>query len=118
MFVNDPSPDHRSEASRHSPTPERTIGSLFDWLFRNRQTGQITVAQFPNAALWVFIVTVVLRWVVPTGTGIRTAIDGIGIAALAWWSLDELLRGVNPWRLLLGLAGCVLVSAGLVSSLR
>jgi hypothetical protein len=94
------------------------IRSLFDWLFRNRQTGEITVAQFPNAELWVFIVTVVLRWVVPTGTALRTVVDGVGVAALAWWALDELLRGVNPWRRLLGLAGCVVVCAGLVSLLR
>jgi hypothetical protein len=92
--------------------------SLFDWWFRNRETGQITVAQFPNAALWVFIVTVVVRWLVPTGGATRTAIDGIGIAALAWWALDELLRGVNPWRRLLGLGGCVAVGAGLASVLR
>jgi hypothetical protein len=29
------------------------MGSLFRWLFRNRQTGGITVAQFPNTALWI-----------------------------------------------------------------
>jgi hypothetical protein len=93
------------------------ISSLFGWLFRNRETGRITVAQFPNVALWVFIVTVVLRWVVPAGTGTRTAVDAVGVAALTWWALDELFRGVNPWRRLLGLAGCVAAGAGLATLL-
>ncbi len=87
-------------------------------MFRNRRTGQITIAQFPNVALWVFIVTVVLRRVVPDGGALRSALDGIGVAALAWWALDELFRGVNPWRRLLGLAGCIAVGVGLAASVR
>ncbi len=92
--------------------------SLFGWLFRNRHTGQITVAQFPNVALWIFIVTVVLRRFVSPGTSLRTVIDGIGIAALAWWALDEVVRGVNPWRRLLGVGGCVFAALGLAALLR
>jgi hypothetical protein len=91
--------------------------SVFDWLFRSRQTGRITVAQFPNLALWVFLLMVGLRRVVTNGTAPRTAIDWIAVAALAWWSLDELLRGVNPWRRFLGLCGCGLAGATLVSLL-
>ena len=26
----------------------------FNWFFRNRETGEITVAQFPNVPLWIF----------------------------------------------------------------
>lgn len=78
----DPAPDAapgpKPATSRHAWSPYRRTGSLFDWLFRNRQTGQITVAQFPNVPLWIFFVTVVLRWVVSTGTAARTAIDWIG----------------------------------------
>ena len=92
------------------------IRSLFDWLFRNRQTNEITIAQFPNVALWTFFVTVVLRWITPEG-GLRTAISWIGIAALLWWAVDEVLRGVNPWRRLLGLGGCVFAVVGVVSLL-
>lgn len=87
---------------------------MFDWLFRNRQTGQITIAQFPNVALWLFFATVALRWVVPNGSGARWAVDGVGAAALAWWAIDELVRGVNPWRRLLGLGGCLVVLATLI----
>jgi hypothetical protein len=92
------------------------IGSPFDWLFRNRQTNEITIAQFPNVALWIFFVTVVLRWVVPEG-GLRNVISWIGVAALLWWAVDEVLRGVNPWRRLLGLGGCVFVVVRVVSLL-
>ena len=101
---------------RHPP-PARTASALFEWLFRNRETGQITIAQFPNVALWIFIVTVVLRRVL-ADAAIRTAVGAIGVAALAWWALDELFRGVNPWRRLLGLFGCVLAGAGLERLLR
>jgi hypothetical protein len=48
---------------------------LINWSFRNRQTGQITVAQYPNVLLWIFLLTVMLRWVVPTGTAACTALD-------------------------------------------
>jgi hypothetical protein len=83
----------------------RRTGSLFAWLFRDRHTGRNTVAQFPNVSLSIFFVTVVLRWVLPTGTATSTAIGWISVVALAWWSLDEVFRGVNPWRRLLGLSG-------------
>ena len=92
------------------------IRSPFNWLFRNRQTNEITIAQFPNVALWTFLVTVVLRWVVPEGA-VRTGISWIGVVALSWWAVDELLRGVNPWRRLLGLGGCVFAVVRVVSLL-
>jgi len=92
------------------------IRSPFDWLFRNRQTNEITIAQFPNVALWTFLVTVVLRWFVPAGA-VRTGISWIGVVALSWWAVDELLRGVNPWRRLLGLGGCVFAVVRVLSLL-
>lgn len=88
-------------------------GSWFDWLFRNRHTGQITIAQLPNLPLWIFLATVVLRRLV-SGTA-DTTVRWIGVAALAWWALDEVIRGVNPWRRLLGVGGCAAAAAGLVA---
>jgi hypothetical protein len=79
------------------------------WMFRNRHTDQITVAQFPNVALTVFLVSEVVDRVGSTGRGFHQTIAWIGAAALAWWAVDEVVRGVNPWRRLLGLAGCALV---------
>ena len=89
----------------------------FDWLFRDRRTGRITIAQLPNLALWIFFATAVLRRLVSGDGGLRTAIGYVGVAALGWWAVDELVRGVNPWRRLLGLGGCVLTVGGLVSLL-
>jgi hypothetical protein len=122
----DPAPDSPSESgldpkpATPSPawSPDRRTGSWFDWFFRDRQTRHITVAQFPNIPLWIVFATVVLRWVVPTATAARSAIDWTGLAALSWWALDEVLRGVNPWRRLLGLGGCAFAAAGLASLLR
>ena len=92
--------------------------SWFDWMFRDRRTGRVTIVQFPNAALWIFFVTVALRRVVSRDGGLRTAIGYAGVAALAWWAVDEVIRGVNPWRRLLGLGGCALAVTALVSLVR
>jgi hypothetical protein len=96
-------------ASSPAGSPRWRSRVLFDWMFRSRQTGKVTAAQLPNLALWIFLVTVVLRRVVPAGTWVRSALDWSAAVALAWWALDEVLRGVNPWRRLLGLAGCAAV---------
>jgi hypothetical protein len=72
------------------------------WLFVNRTTGAITVAQWPNAALWTFIVGSVVHrfgfrhgW---TGGAVRV----VTVVALCVWAVDEMARGVNPFRRLLG----------------
>jgi hypothetical protein len=84
-----------------------------DWLFRNRQTGEITIAQAPNAALIVFLVALVVHRLFNIGGGAGTGLTIISTGALAIWAADELLRGVNPFRRMLG--GAVL--AGIVASL-
>jgi hypothetical protein len=104
------------EGERNDGRQRAPILRAFDWLFRNRRTGRITIAQFPDLALTIFLVTVVLRWFVTSGTA-HTALGWIGVAALAWWAVDEVLRGVNPWRRLLGLGGLAFAVAGLVSLL-
>jgi hypothetical protein len=86
-----------------------------DWLFRDRRTGQVVIAQFPNLPLWIFLATVVVRRVVPEDSRAFTVFRALALAALAWWALDEVVRGVNPWRRLLGLAGCAVVIAGLLA---
>ena len=84
---------------------------MIDWLFRNRHTGRITIVQAPNLALWLFIAAAALRSIFDPSGGLRTALDVVATAALVWWAVDEVARGVNPWRRLLGgavLAGQVL----------
>jgi hypothetical protein len=103
------------DADRPQPSTGGGASAVVDWWFRDRRTGRIVVAQFPNLALWIFLATVVLRWVVPEDSGAFTALRGVALAALAWWAIDEVVRGVNPWRRLLGLAGCAIVIVGLVT---
>ena len=80
---------------------------MIDWLFRDRATGKLTIIQVPNIPLVIFFVVLVLRAVLdPSGT-LRTVLTVIGTAALFVWAIDEIVRGVNPWRRALG--GGVLV---------
>lgn len=74
----------------------------FEWFFRNRHTGAITIAQFPNLPLWLFLAASVLRRVAQPRGAAGTAVSVGATAALAWWAVDEVLRGVNPFRRLLG----------------
>lgn len=75
------------------------------------------VAQFPNIALLLWAATIVLRRFVETGAPARALLEWAGLVALGWWSVDELVRGVNPWRRSLGLIGCIGVVAGIVSGI-
>jgi hypothetical protein len=77
---------------------------LLNWLFRNRRTGAITIVQFPNLALAIFMAASVARAVThPNGAG-RTALTVIASFGLIWWAVDEMARGVNPWRRFFGAA--------------
>jgi hypothetical protein len=78
------------------------VRSGIDWLFRDRTTGRITIAQFPNAALGVFLLATLLRFLFGPGGRAGPALDVLAAGALIWWAVDELVRGVNPWRRLLG----------------
>jgi hypothetical protein len=71
---------------------------MVDWMFRNRQTGEITIGQPPNAPLVIFGAARVARRVFRPSGRIGTALDLVGTAALAVWAVDEVVRGVNPWR--------------------
>jgi hypothetical protein len=73
-----------------------------EWLFRNRRTGEITVAQVPNLPLIVFLVAFALRWLLDPSGDVRTGLDVVATVALAIWAGDEILRGVNPFRRVLG----------------
>jgi hypothetical protein len=50
----------------------------------------------------------------PTGTP-RTLLDVVVAVSLGWWAVDEIIRGVNPWRRFLGAAGLVVLNVGSVS---
>jgi hypothetical protein len=86
---------------------------VIDWALRDRRTGRIVVAQWPSTALIVWIAaSVVLALSDPDGAwGLSLRV--VATVALGWWAVDEVVRGVNPWRRVLG----VVVFASLVVSL-
>lgn len=89
--------------------------SAVQWWFRSRVDGRVVIGQPPNAALGVWIAAVLWRLVAdPTGPQ-RSVLDGIGIGALLVWAIDEVVRGVNPWRRLLGAAVLVPTLLGAIS---
>lgn len=85
---------------------------MVDWLFRDRSTGRIVLGQLPNVAILVFIVARVLEWLTDAQGRTGAILHWVGTAALLWWAGDELLRGVNPFRRMLGAAVLAVVLYG------
>ena len=83
-----------------------------DWTFRSRVDGRITVGQWPNLPLWLFIGLTAAGFALDPAGASGGAVRAGALLCLAWWALDEVFRGVNPWRRFLG--GAVLVG-GVVS---
>ncbi len=94
------------------------LRSLFDWFFRDRRTGRILVAQVPNLAILLWLGTVLARQFTVQGTTADTLLEWAGSFTLGWWAIDEVVRGVNPWRRVLGLAGCIAVVVSVISRLQ
>ena len=86
---------------------------VVDWLFRDRRTGRIVVAQWPNLPLGVWLAAGVVDALFDPRGFVGAATQVVGTGALACWAGAEIGWGVNPWRRLLGAA----VLAGLVASL-
>jgi hypothetical protein len=89
---------------------------VLGWLFRNRQTGDITVAQRPNGPLLVFLVAWALRIGFAPSGSVDDGLAVVATGALVIWAVDELVRGVNPWRRILGGAVLTVQVVGLVSA--
>jgi hypothetical protein len=93
--------------------PDRLPGAL-EWLLRDRVSGGITVAQFPNPALWTWLVATVLGLLWRPTVGGVDVLTVLSTGALLVWAADEVLRGVNPFRRLLGSGVLVAVVLGLL----
>lgn len=77
---------------------------FLQWFFRHRETGVITIAQMPNLALWIVIGGSVLIWAWHPSGKLGTALEIVVKGGLFVWAMDEVFRGVNPWRRFLGAA--------------
>jgi hypothetical protein len=84
------------------------VKRAFDWLFRDRSTGDIVIAQWPNLPLWIFLVASIAKRVFDPDGGVGTALMVVIVGSLLWWAGDEVLRGVNPFRRILGAVVIVL----------
>jgi hypothetical protein len=94
------------------PSADRKRGGFWDWLLRSRVTGRITLYQALNKrlALW-FVATVALRLGHPHGW-LHDVLRILAVGALALWAADEVLRGVNPLRRVIGAAVLAVLIAG------
>ncbi len=86
--------------STTTPAPLATRLSSGSWWFRSSD-GRLTLSQWPNPALSVWLVAVVLGWFDLSATH-ATAVDGVRHGALIVWALDEVVRGASPFRRVLG----------------
>jgi hypothetical protein len=103
-------------SSAPAPGEARGPRRLFEWLFRDRESGRIVIAQLPNLPLALAIALgIARRLTTPEGTA-GGALDLAVSAAIAWWAVDEVLRGVNPWRRILGGAVLAATLVGLATT--
>ena len=101
----------RSRSSARGATKPDFVArarSIFQWMFRSRETGRITIMQRPNLALTMALIAIVVRVLLhPAGSPGLTLTVLVGVA-LTVWAVLEIVRGVNPWRRLLGAVVLVL----------
>ena len=83
-----------SAAAHHRPLSPR-------WWICDKD-GEVNIAQWPNPALLVWLVAVVVGWSGVLGPDRTGAVDIAGGGALVAWALDELVRGASPVRRLIG----------------
>ena len=78
------------------------MGRVWRWWFADRATGEITVAQFPNWPIWCIGACWLARVITDAGSTAHEALGWVIRGLWIVWGVDELVRGVNPWRRLLG----------------
>jgi hypothetical protein len=71
------------------------------WWIRDRH-GRVVVAQPPNAALAVWLLTTATSWTGLVDDHQQAVLTRVGQGALAVWALDEIIRGASPLRRLIG----------------
>jgi hypothetical protein len=95
-------------------TRERIIRRAVHWMLLNRQTGRVTVVQWPNISLLVFILLSVASHLNHSKGAVESFVRVLADVALLVWAGDELVRGVNPFRRILGLVVIVATIASMI----
>ena len=88
-----------------------------DWMFRDRATGRIVVIQVPNLPLAIFLAATVVRVAIHPHGAAGRVLSAVGTAALVVWAGEEVWKGVDPFRRILGGVVLVVVLVGLVGRL-
>ena len=94
--------------TRHRPTSSRFAAMVVHQSFH----GSDLIVQAPNLALVVFALAWAAGRLLDSHHAATRILSDVASGAIVFWSLDELLRGVNPWRRALGAA---VLAASLVS---
>jgi hypothetical protein len=81
----------------------------------SRQTGRLTVVQWPNISLLVFILLSIASHLYHSTGAAGSFVRVFADVALLVWAGDELARGVNPFRRTLGLVVIVATIASMIS---
>lgn len=89
---------HVTSSTTIDPRPARPSSAA--WWFRSPD-GRLTLWQWPNPALCVWLVTLVLGWF-QLSAAHADAVAGVRHGALLVWALDEVVRGASPFRRVLG----------------
>jgi GH15 family glucan-1,4-alpha-glucosidase len=85
-----------------SPTQQETARfPRLQWWIRDRR-GRVVLAQPPNAALAVWLLTTAASWTGLVDGDRQAVLTRVGQGALAVWALDEITRGASPVRRLMG----------------
>jgi hypothetical protein len=66
--------------------------------------GRVVLAQWPNPALAVWLVSVVVGWTGILDQDRADTLSTVGSGALLVWAVDEVVRGSSPARRVLGVA--------------
>ena len=77
-----------------------------DWWFRNPRTGELVRGETPNGPLIVFLGGMTASVAVPDDD-VSSIARNVAFFGLAWWALDEFVRGSTPFRRVMG-AGTLL----------
>jgi len=89
-----------SESKEHSASSAPRPLSVRWW---TGDQGLRGIAQWPNPAILVWFIALILKWAdAPGDARSQASVAGVGLGALLVWALDELLRGTSPFRRSLG----------------
>jgi hypothetical protein len=94
---------------------KRIVRRAVRWVLVNRRTGRLTVVQWPNVSLLVFILLSAVLHLHHSKGEVESFVRVLTDLALLVWAGDELVRGVNPFRRTLGLVVIVATIASMIS---